>query len=408
MATIVRGATVIDGTGKPGVPNLTVRMEGGKITHVSPNGTEDASTVDTVVNAKGKFLMPGMMNLHDHIYRRAIMDVRQGLSYDQHSHEIEAQPDPYLTLMAAKHAFEQLRMGVTTIREVGARSFLTMSLKKAINEGQLVGPRLFLSGQCICMTGGHGYYIGIEADGADGVRRAARLQLKAGADWIKIIATAGILGFPHESPDQPQMTFDEMTAAIEEAHKMGKRAAAHADATLGIKWAIKAGIDCIEHGVFIDAEGIQMMVDHDVYLVATLSGVKNYVLYEREVGHHDVADTLMEMVVKPHAEALMRAVDKGVRIGCGTDTRGWVHEELQLMNEAGLSTMQCIRAATLGSAEVLGREKELGSIEVGKLADVVLLDADPVRDITNVRKVHAVYKGGELITDLLPRRAAQV
>jgi imidazolonepropionase-like amidohydrolase len=342
------------------------------------------------------------MNLHDHIYRRAILNVRQGMSYDQYSHQIEAQSDSYLTLMAAKHAFAQMRMGVTTIREVGSRSFLTMALRKAINEGELAGPRLFLSGRCLCMTGGHGHYICLEADGADAFRRAARQQLKAGADWIKIVATGGILGFPHESPDQPQLTFEEMSAAIEEAHKMGKRATAHADATRGIKEAVRAGVDCIEHGVFIDAEGIQMMVDHGVFLVATLSGVKNYVLYEREVGHHQIADTLMDLVVKPHADALMRCVDKGVRIGCGTDTRGWVHEELELMHEAGLDTLQCIRAGTLGSAEVLGREKDLGSIEVGKLADLVLLDDDPVRDMRNIRTVLAVYKGGELIGDLFP------
>ena len=396
--TALTGATVFDGKALEPLEDATILVEGDRIARVV--GRADSTEhppADTVLDLKGQFIIPGMFNLHDHIYRKSILNTRQGWAYDEHSRWIEAQNDNYLALCAAHHSLDALKTGITTIRDVGSRSTLIVSLKRAINGGLLTGPRLIIAIRPIVMTGGHGYYIGREADGPAEVCKAAREQLRDGADFIKIIATGGLLGMPKEHPGNPQYTVDEIRAAVDVAHSAGKLTTAHADATQGIRNAIEAGIDCIEHGAFLDDDTIEIMVKKDIPLVPTLSGLKGYVNYHRTSGKTDFANWVEEVAIKPHEASLQRAYRAGVRIGVGTDTPALIMDELVALNRAGMTPVECINAATFMSATIAGRSKELGSLEAGKLADLVVLGSDPRQHIEAIGDIRMVMKGGRVL-----------
>jgi imidazolonepropionase-like amidohydrolase len=197
MGILVKGGTVIDGTGSPPVPGGAVLIDGTKIVRVGPERQVAAGASDRIVDAEGGTIIPGMINLHDHIHRRMIRFPRVGSSYREHSDRLEKDPDSFVVLLAAYCQLIQLRTGVTTVRDIGCRSYFTIDLRRAIDEGKIPGPRLSVAGKFISMTGGHGAN-GREADGPDEVRKAAREQLGAGADFLKLMATGGILNFPDE------------------------------------------------------------------------------------------------------------------------------------------------------------------------------------------------------------------
>lgn len=398
MRTLLTGATLIDGTMRDAQQNAAVLIDGERITGV---GRADALPedwgADQVVDLAGQYLIPGMFNLHDHVYRKNIRNIQSGWTYDQHSRDIERENDNYLVLSAAKHALDALRSGVTTIRNVGSRSNLVVNLKRAINRGLVTGPRLLVAVRPIVMTGGHGYYIGRQADGPDEVRKATREQLRDGADFIKLIVTGGILGMPKEHPGNPQFTVEEIRAAVEAAHDSGKQTTAHADATEGIRNAIEAGIDCIEHGTFLDDATIELMVKHDIPLVPTLSGKRGYAEYHLQGGDKDFYEFVHREGVAPQMVSVKKAYEAGIRIGVGTDTATIVADELDDLCDVGMTPRECIVAATSVSAKIVGMEQELGSIEPGKLADLAVLKNDPWKDISAVREVIFAMKGGAMI-----------
>jgi imidazolonepropionase-like amidohydrolase len=262
-----------------------------------------------------------------------------------------------------------------------------------------------LSGEIICMTGGHGWNVGTEADGPDGVRAAARKQLRAGADNIKLIATGGILTEGSEI-GSPQLTVDEMRAAVEEANKAGKITAAHAHGATGIKNAVLAGISSIEHGYFLDDEGIAMMIEHGTYLVATSAAVRNVVNHGTEAGILDYVVRKAGEAVEHHVESFGKAHRAGVTLAMGTDTgvpmtrHGNNLDELIHMVEMGLSPMEAIQVATLSSARLLQMDHMIGSVEAGKHADLVVVDGDPLEDISILRerdRIEWVILDGEAV-----------
>jgi imidazolonepropionase-like amidohydrolase len=256
------------------------------------------------------------------------------------------------------------------------------------------------------MTGGHGWQLGIEANGADEVRKAAREQIKDGVDIVKLMATGGVMT-PAVEPGSEQFTEEELRAGVEEAHKAGKKTATHAMGTKGILNALRAGIDSIEHGVYLDEETVSLMAERDVPLIPTLSALFNIERKGIEAGIPAFA-VEKTLKVKPfHLESIRMAREAGVRIALGTDAgtpfnlHGENMGELKLLVDyGGFSVMEAIEAGTRIAAQVLGMEKELGTIEEGKLADLVLVEGNPLEDIEILLKresIRLVMQGGKLV-----------
>jgi imidazolonepropionase-like amidohydrolase len=322
------------------------------------------------------------------------------------------------------HARKTLEAGFTTVRDVGSRPFLAVDLRESIDEGFIVGPRVVASGPAISITGGHGdlnrfapqvrvslfpnerdFQI---ADGPDQVRQVVRAQIKHGVDLIKICATGGVLSRGN-SPGAPQFTIDELRAAVEEAHATGRKVAAHAHGAQGIKNALVAGVDSIEHGSLIDDEGIQMMIRQGAWLVADIYN-DDYLLgkaiefklpqesidKEREIG-------------QLQRDNFARAVRAGVKIAFGTDAGVYPHgdnaRQFAYMVQYGLTPAQAIRSATSDAAELLGRSKQLGRVAPSLFADLVAVDGDPLQDIRALEKIGFVMKGGVKVKDQLSAQA---
>jgi imidazolonepropionase-like amidohydrolase len=395
VGTFIRGGTLLDGTGAEPIEQGAVLVEGKKIVAVGPEPAIGPVNGHRILDVEGGTIVPGLINLHDHLHRRMIRYPRPGWSYRLHSREIESEPDSYLVLQAARNQLIQLKSGVTTVRDVGCRSHMMVDLRRSINEGVLPGPRLLVAGNSISMTGGHGASHR-EVDGVDEVRKGAREQLRAGADFLKLMATGGILNFPDEDPGNVELSEAEMRAAVEEAHKMGRKVTAHAHAARGIKNAIRAGVDCIEHGSFLDEEAIELFLEKDVVLDPTLSGIWRYTMYEREAGNVELADVLVEHAIEPGRASVKRAMEAGVTIGVGTDSAGIVAEEIELLAGLGMSPMHCLVAATKNSAKALGLLDQIGTLEPDKAADVVVLGTSPLDNIRAFYDVKWVLKEGSL------------
>jgi imidazolonepropionase-like amidohydrolase len=360
---------------------------GTKLDVTIPNGTE-------IIDITGKTALPGLINAHVHM-------VLDG-SADPITHLVN-ETDAFLSLKAAKNASVTLNAGVTTVRDLGSRSGIDLALKYAINQGIVKGPRMFVSCNAVVMTGGHGYMFGREADGVDEVRKATREQLKSGADYIKIMSTGGVMTLGVE-PGNPQFTYEEIAVAVEEAHKAGKRTATHAQGTIGIKNALRAGIDSVEHGIFLDEEAIELMKTRGTYLVPTLAAPYYILKAGVEKGIPDYVVKKTNTVTINHIDSVRKAYKAGVKIAAGTDAgtpynlHGSMVIELKLLiDQGGLSHMDAITAATSGAAECMGLSDIIGTIDRGKLADVIVVEGDPLQDIMILDKVIYVFKGGKRI-----------
>ena len=256
---VFQNMKLIDGTGKSWEQAVLV-VEGDKVVALGKPGEVTLPAKAEVIDLAGKTLLPGLIDAHVHLC-------------------FEPGPDPVTTLVAeseattaltaARNAAVTLRSGVTTIRDLGGKNFIDLDIRDAIAKGKIPGPRMLAGGQFICMTGGHGWQMGYEVDSPAEARKAARVQLKQGVDVVKIMATGGVMTAGVE-PGSPQLTEEEMRAAIIEAHKGGRKTATHAQGTTGIQNAIRAGIDSVEHGIFLDEKTVEMMLERDVYLSATL------------------------------------------------------------------------------------------------------------------------------------------
>jgi imidazolonepropionase-like amidohydrolase len=256
---------------------------------------------------------------------------------------------------------------------------------------------MLVAGQAITMTGGHGYHSARQCDGPDEVRKAVREQLRSGVDLVKFMATGGLARIPEEHPDTVELTEEELRAGIEEAHKRHKKTCAHAYATNGIKNAVRAGIDSVEHGVFLDEEAVAMMLERKTDLVPTMSGLYRVAEYYREAGNLDYCEMIYDIALRPQQRSFALAVERGIRYGVGTDSAGEMVEEMLLMREAaGISTMDCIMAATGTAAKILGTEEEFGTLTPGLAADVLVVNGDPLDDITALRSVSRVIAKGKL------------
>ncbi len=389
---LYKGFNLLDGTGKETVENSYMIVEDKRIVALG-SGEVPLDNYDNSVDLSGKTLMPGLINAHVHITMEPVGDPVSIYLKDSAAKT---------ALRAANNLKKHLFSGTTYLRDLGAPAGIDFDLRDAVNEGLIQGPEFQAAGKCITMTGGHGWFIGQEADGVDETRKATRQQLKAGADIIKIMATGGVMTKGVE-PGSPQLTIEEMKASVEEAHKAGKKTATHAQGTVGIKNAILAGIDSVEHGIFLDDEVIQMMVDRGVYLVPTL--VAPYFIVENgvEAGIPQYAVEKSKYVMEYHMDSFTKAYKAGVKIAMGTDagTPFNLHDaaphELKLMVECGMTPMDAIVASTKSAADLLGILDDYGTIEEGKFADFLVINENPLDNLDSLFNIDSIYKLGQKV-----------
>jgi imidazolonepropionase-like amidohydrolase len=299
-----------------------------------------------------------------------------------------------------------LEAGITTARDLGGVNYIELAVRDLIKSGEIPGPRLLCAGKQITMTGGQGWTIGRESDGADDVRKAVREQLKAGADLIKLMATGGVLT-PGVEPGAAQLAEDELRAGVIEAQKAGRRTAAHAQGLEGVKAAVRAGINTVEHGIFLDDEAVAMMKERDVVFVPTLAPAYRITQAGRAGGIPQYVMDKMAKVNAANTRSFQLAWRAGVIIAAGNDggtpfnSHADLMTELRLMVEAGVPPVDAIRAATWGSARALGLEGETGTLECGKWADLVVLDGEPLIDITALSRVAYVLQHGKVVYSAL-------
>lgn len=386
-STILRGGRVIDGTGAAPIDRGQVVIEGQRILAVGPVADfgEESFAGAEVIDVSGMTVMPGLINCHQHL------DTRHGYGPYQAR---AAQSVPYLMARAIRNALLDLQEGVTTVRDMSSKGGTSLTIRDAIAEGLAVGPRVVACGQAIAMTGGHGHARAIEADGEAAVRAAARRLLKAGADFVKCMASGGFISIGTDQPWSPQLTIEEMRAAFDEAHKAGKTTTVHAHPPQAIRWAVEAGVDCIEHGALIDPETAELLAARGIPLVPTLA--ESWVIAERGEAYGRPA-WLVELNRRKLEERMRRfgyVVAAGVKLAVGTDVIGTMAEEMRLMVEGGLSPMEVLVAATRNGAEVCGLLDETGTLEVGKRADIAVFEGNPLEELSALERVRLVFKAG--------------
>ncbi len=377
------------------------RIADGQVDSVAA-GAVDGDTV-TVHDLSTMFVLPGLIDGHVHLTGE--LNPRQKLQYVERS-------DPAVTLVAAVNAKKTLMAGFTTVRDVGARGGdAIFALRDAIARGDIVGPRLYASGDTISPTGGHGQAHGYRAeihdvmkstgvcDGADACRQAVRHQVRRTADHIKLVSTGGVLSETAAGTGQ-QFFEDELAAIMSTAHSLGRKVTAHAHGADGINAALRAGVDSIEHGTFANEESFALFKENGAYLVPTiLAGVTVAEVAEAPNSFFPgaikakaklVGPQILEMVKKAHAA--------GVPIAFGTDTGVSKHgdnaREFELLVDAGLTPQEAIVTATANVSDNMGMSDKIGSLEPGKFGDLVAVDGDPLSDISELRDIDFVMKGG--------------
>ncbi|HEY1640995.1 MAG TPA: amidohydrolase family protein [Streptosporangiaceae bacterium] len=389
---VIRNVTLIDGTGAAPVPNSALISEGARITWIGPQDRLPEGAAGAAIDGGGGTVMPGLINCHVHLANDGSPDLFGQAGRDS-------------VTIAALRGYKNLQLtlqsGVTSVRDCGAASSIAIDLARAVQDGLVTGPRIRAAGRVITMTGGHGHFIGREADGPDGVRAATRAEIKAGAHFIKAMATGGVLT-PGVVPTQTALQQDELEQVARESHNAGRRAACHAIGNGGIKNAIRAGIDSIEHGFYLDDEALQLAIDHGTVLVPTLIAVNQIV---NNGGTGAIPDWVVEKAESEsghHRDSFGAAVKAGMKIAAGTDAgtpfnpHDYMATEMGLMVEYGLDPMAAIVAATRTAAYNLGLDPDIGTLEVGRIADVIVVAGDPAADIGAMENVRFVMKEGQV------------
>lgn len=370
-------------------------LEDGRIAAVVGDGDAGGGEI---VDLGGLTLLPGLFNCHTHLCLSGQADPARVLMEESYGMTV---------LQAAVRARQTVEAGVTTIRDLGGREYADIAVRNAVRGGLIPGPRILAAGRGVCMTGGHGWQmLARQADGPDEVRKAVREQLRAGADVIKLLATGGVMT-PGVDPSSPQLTLEELRAGIDEAHKARRRAAAHAQAEDGIAFCLEAGIDTVEHGIFLTEALAARMASQGTALVATLVAPHAIVEGGVAAGIPEFAVKKSAAVRARHLESFRMALRAGVRIAAGTDAgtplnpHGSIVPELTLMAAAGMSPLQAIRSATSVAAAVSGLENETGRIAVGLAADLLVVEGDPSESLKALDAVRMVIAAGRTVVKRL-------
>lgn len=395
----VRAGRLLDGTGAEPRTDVTVLIRGERIAAVGrdvevPDGAE-------VIDLSDRTVLPGLVDTHTHITG----DPSGGYT----DHRLHEWPG-YASLVGAKNARKTLLAGFTTIRNVGASEWASVALRQAVEDGLVPGPRIWTAAHSLGITGGHcdlnGYRpdaleeSGLDqgvANSADGFRAAVHRQLKYGADLIKFCATGGVLS-QGDAVGVQQLTLEQMEALVEAAHMADAKVAAHAHGLEGIKTALRAGVNSIEHGSMLDEEAIRLFRETGAWHVPTMMAFE-WVVQGAKEGKLTPHSAQKALEIAPHFRAsIRRSIESGVKIAFGTDAGVFPHgrnaREFRLLVEAGMTPRRAILAATRDAAELLGAAAELGTVEAGKLADLVAVDGNPLEDVTALEDVGFVMKGG--------------
>jgi imidazolonepropionase-like amidohydrolase len=400
----IRAGHLFDATSDNMRDNMVIQVVGDRIQSVAPAQSTQIPKGATVIDLSHATVLPGLIDCHVHLDSRA----------DRYDEIYRFKDTPFSQAFAAVvHARKTLEAGFTSVRDVGSLPFLAVDLRNSINEGLVPGPRIVASGPPITITGGHGDLNNYSpqtrvsmfpeerdfqiADGVDQVRHVVRAQVKYGVDVIKILATGGVLS-KGDSPGAPQFSLEELKVAAEEAHMAGRKIAAHAHGTQGIKNAILAGIDSIEHASLIDDEGIRLAKERGVYLVMDIYN-DDYIRGKAvEFGLPKENVEKEKMVGELQRENFQKAVKAGVKMAFGTDAGVYPHgdnaKQFAYMVKYGMTPAQAIRAATSSAADLIGRAKDVGTVEPGKYADLIAVSGDPLKDVRVLENVGFVMKGG--------------
>jgi imidazolonepropionase-like amidohydrolase len=377
----------------------TLVVEDGKI--VSSGASAEAKIPNDAVRIElpNATVLPGLIDTHTHL----TMDPKFG-------YETLALSTSRQALTGAKNARLTLLAGFTTVRNVGAKEFSDVALRDAINAGDVPGPRMLVSGPPLSITGGHcdnnmlpfEYHATSDgvADGIAAVQHKVRENIKYGADLIKVCATGGVLSLG-DNPQHSQFTLEEMKAIVADAHRLGRKVAAHAHGAEGIRWAAEAGVDSVEHGSYIDDAGIAAMKEHGTYLVPTLY-LGDWMIDNAGLTRLPAPLLAKAKEVIPAARKnIAHAFAAGVKVALGTDAAVYPHglnaHEFETMVKLGLTPLQSIQAGTVNAADLLGWSGKVGTLEPGAWADIVAVDGDPLKDITTLQRMKFVMKGGEVV-----------
>jgi imidazolonepropionase-like amidohydrolase len=399
-STIIKAGKLIDVENGTVLLNQMILVRNDSIIQIGNkiNIPKDA----TIIDLSNYTVLPGLIDCHTHITGQAGGDYYAA---------IFRKTPVDVAVTAHIYAKKTLEAGFTTVRDLGSNGLVDVALRNAINEGSIVGPNIYAATTFIGSTGSHGDLNGFSpyiefnlpkgmsgvANGVDAVREQVRFNVKNGADVIKFGASAGVLS-EEESVGAPQYTQEEMNAIVSEAKMWGRKTAAHAHGTEAIKMAVKAGVASVEHGSFVDAEGIQMMKERGTYLVADIYD-DEYILSEyAKLGFPEKIINKEKMVGRLQRENFQKAAEAGVKIAFGTDAgvypHGWNAKQFKWMTRFGLTPMAAIQSATIHAADLIGIKDKTGSIKAGKKADIIALAINPIDDITALEQVQFVMKNG--------------
>lgn len=410
--TIVKNGLLIDGNGGEPKDGQIIVVDGERIVYTGDENSYTASGEETIIDAAGGTILPGFIDTHVHMMME-FSPVQERL----------ATPFSFMYYKAAEYLKTTLEAGITSVRDALGTD---LGVKKAVEEGLIPGPRMQLSINALTITGGHGDgytvsgnvldllpspYPGMPngvCDGIEEVRKKTREMLRAGAEVIKVHATGGVLSAT-DHPEFTQFSLEELKVIVEEGRfRKGVKVMAHAQGAEGIKNAVRAGVHSIEHGIFIDDEAIELMLENGTFLVPTLLAPVAVLETAAETGMPDTAVQKSKEVIHHHIESFAKAHKAGVKIAMGTDAGVMKHgtnlRELGLMADAGMTPMEAIVASTKTAAECLGWEQQVGTLETGKLADIIVVKGNPLEDIHSLAEnsnIQVVIKGGEVEKDLL-------
>jgi imidazolonepropionase-like amidohydrolase len=395
---VIRAGHLLDVKSGKMLSDQAIVIEGDNIVGVGPASATPAVDA-TTINLPNATVLPGLIDAHTHL------TFNPSFGYEMLGISI-----PREALIGAHNARVTLEAGFTTVRNVGARGYTDVALRDAINAGDVPGPRMLVSGPALSITGGHcdndllpyEYHATSDgvADGVENVQRKTREIIKYGADLIKVCATGGVLS-KGDDPNASQYTLEEMKAIVADAHRLGRKVAAHAHGAQGVIWASEAGVDSVEHGHLMNDAAIATLKKNGTYLVPTLYLIDWQRENAAKANLPDYTRHKMQIVSEAAKTNAKKAIEVGVKIGLGTDAAVYPHglnaHELAVYVSLGMTPLQAIQTATINDADLLGWSDKIGTLEAGKWADIIAVDGDPLQDVTTLQHVKFVMKGGAVV-----------
>jgi imidazolonepropionase-like amidohydrolase len=391
---VIRSVRLIDGVADEARASVDVTVDGGTVTSIAPSAP-DAAPGDgaTVIDGTGRTLLPGLIDCHAHYPIDATVED----GFEQFRHD----PDTTIALRSAGAARRALEAGITTARSAGSPASFDYVLRDAIDAGDVPGPRMLAAGPALTITGGHGWLFGREVDGEAEFARGVRANVRDGADVIKVVASeAAMLSGADKGAGGAEMTEGEIRVSVDEAARLGRRVLAHAQGGESVRRAARAGVASVEHAFLAEEADLEVLAASGATLIPTLSVTDVWRTIE---GLSAEARERQDLIERLHRRSCETAVRLGIPLGTGTDcgvrgvTSDMVAREVRLIHEHGASRMTALKGATSIAARTLGLDAEIGTVEVGKRADLLLVDGDPLADLRKLEAVRAVIKAGELV-----------